>query len=70
MTADETPIVFDRMAYPVKEFARVCGLGETTIREHIAAGNLIVSYPNTKAIITTVEGQRWLDSLPTERGAA
>lgn len=76
MTANATTdptitIAFTRPAYTVKEFAEACGLGETTIRDHIELGNLVPSYPTkTKAIIPLEEGLRWLRSLPTDKPGA
>ena len=63
---DRFVITFDRTSYTVAEWARACGLGETTIRDHIKGGYLIPQYPNSKAIITLEEGLRWLRSLPAE----
>jgi predicted transcriptional regulator len=64
-------MAFTRTAYTVAEWAQACGLGETTIREHIANGNLVASYPTkAKAIIPLEEGLRWLRTLPTEQPAS
>jgi predicted transcriptional regulator len=70
MTRSSRPIelTFTRTAYTVAEWAAACGLGETTIRQHIEDGNLVPSYPTkTKAIIPVEEGMRWLRTLPTEK---
>ncbi len=67
---EQMTVTFDRPAYTVKEWAQACGLGETTIRDHIEAHNLVPSYPNSKAIITLEEGLRWLRTLPAEKPAA
>lgn len=65
--APDFQISFTRPAFTVAEFAKACGLGETTIREHIAANKLVLSYPTrTKGIITLEEGLRWLRTLPSE----
>lgn len=62
----EIQIAFTRPAYTLNEWAEACGLGRTTIREHIDANNLVPSYPNSKPIITLEEGLRWLRTLPSE----
>jgi hypothetical protein len=67
---DQITVTFDRPAYTVAQWAKAVGLGETTIRDHIDAGNLVVSYPTkTKAIIPLEEGLRWLRTLPTDKPA-
>lgn len=55
-----------KTAYSIDEAAEETGLGRTTIREHIAKGNLIAKYPNSKPIIRQIDLDDWLDSLPTE----
>jgi hypothetical protein len=64
-------IIFERPAYTVPEWAKACGLGETTIREHQADSRLLFRYPNRRKPIVFVEdGVDWLRSLPTEPPAA
>jgi hypothetical protein len=60
-------IELTQLAYSIPNFAKAVDLSVSTVREHIDNGNLIVSYPNSKPIITQAEGLRWLESLPTER---
>lgn len=50
--------------------ATATGLSETTIREAIAAGDLVVRYGGkraTKPIVDAVELFTWIRSLPTTR---
>ncbi|MCU1409479.1 MAG: hypothetical protein JWR04_186 [Rhodoglobus sp.] len=60
-------MTFTRTAYTVAEWAEACGVGETTIREHITDGNLVPAYPTSRAIIPIEEGLRWLRTLPSEK---
>ncbi|HEY4267564.1 MAG TPA: hypothetical protein VGM94_05165 [Galbitalea sp.] len=62
--------VLDKLAYSIPNFAEAVDLSVTTIRDHIDAGNLVPSYPNSKPIITRAEGERWLRSLPAEKQTA
>ncbi|MET4780849.1 hypothetical protein [Glaciihabitans sp. UYNi722] len=60
----------DKLAYSIPNLAIAVDLSIDTVRKHIAEGNLVPSYPNSKPIITRTEAQRWLSSLPAERKSA
>jgi len=51
---------FTHAAFTVPGWAEANSLGVVTVREHIAAGDLVASYPNSKAIITLENGLEWL----------
>ena len=59
----------ERIAYTLSEFAEATGFGVTSIREAIAAGDLVPSYHKSKPVIEKDEGTRWVKSLPAERVA-
>lgn len=63
-------IQLDKLAYSIPNFAKAVDLSVSTVREQIEKGNLVPSYPNSKPIISRVEGERWLASLPAERAAS
>lgn len=64
----DLPVVFNRLAWTVKNFAEVVDLSETTIREEIASSRLISRFPrDSKQLITLVDGLAWARSLPTEK---
>ncbi len=59
---------FGRTAFTVKEWADLCSVSETTIRDHIEAHNLVPFRPRPrKTLIPLDEGLRWLRTLPTDR---
>ncbi|MDK8171714.1 hypothetical protein QP735_04145 [Curtobacterium citreum] len=63
----------DKLAYSIPNFAVAVDVSVDTIRKAINRGDLITSLPTEagrKPIITKKEGERWLESLPTERPAA
>ncbi len=63
---NEQPPV-EQLAYSIPHFARAVDLSVTTVREAIARGELIPSYPaKMKPLITREEGLRWLRSLRSE----
>jgi len=61
------PLVLDKLAYSLDEFADAVSLSKEFIRQQIAAGLLTPSYAGTKPLIMREEGERWLRSLPAER---
>lgn len=59
--------VLDKLAYSIPNFAAAVDLSIETVRQHIAAGELVPSYVNTKPLIMREEGERWLRSRPAEK---
>lgn len=66
MTKPSIPVL-DKLAYTIDNFALAVDMSKQAVRNQIDAGNLVVSYPNRRPIITREEGERWLRSLPNER---
>jgi len=64
------PVVLDKLAYSIPNFAKAVDLSVQSVRNLIEAGDLVPSYANSKPLITRAEGERWLDSLPPERKSA
>lgn len=64
------PIILDKLAYSIPNFAKAVDLSIEAVRQQIRAGDLVPSYPNSKPLITKEEGERWLRSLPSERRTA
>lgn len=62
-------IELPRLAYSIANFAKAVDLSETTIRDAIRDGDLIPAYVNSKPLITSEEGRRWLGQLPAERAS-
>jgi hypothetical protein len=61
------PECSDQLAYTIDNFARAVDVSDWTIRQAIRSGELVARYPGKKkALITKIDGQRWLASLPTE----
>lgn len=56
-----------KLAYSLDEFADAVSLSKAQLRKHIDAGELRPSYSGSKPLITLEEGQRFLESLPSER---
>jgi hypothetical protein len=65
-------VVFTRAAFTRAEWAEMCGLSLTTIKQHVAAGRLPeceATEAGGKKIITLEDGLQWLRELPrTEVG--
>lgn len=61
----------DKLAYDVQTVADIASVSPWTIRDAIKKNELVARYTGvkrTKAIILAAELERWLSSLPTERG--
>ena len=54
-----------KLAYSIPEAAEATGYGVTTIKEAIAAHDLVPRYANRKPVIPAVELERWISGLPT-----
>lgn len=54
-----------KLAFSLPEAADATGYGLTTIKEAIAANDLVPRYANRKPVIPADELTRWINSLPT-----
>lgn len=63
---NETPVL-DKLAYSIPNFAKAVDVSIEKVRQHIARGNLVRTYIDTKPVIMREEGLRWLRSLPSEK---
>lgn len=70
MTDQSNPPVLDKIAYSLPNFAAAVDLSLEKIRQHIARGELVPSYVDSKPLIMREEGERWLRSRPTERAGS
>lgn len=57
-------------AWKISRLQSVTGIGETTIKEAISAGDLVRRYPSSHPVVIESELRAWLSSLPTEPGGA
>lgn len=64
------PIVLDKLAYSIPNFAAAVDLSVEKVRQHIERGELVPSYVDSKPLIMREEGERWLRSRPAERPEA
>lgn len=62
-------IVLEKLAYSIPNFAKAVDLSIEQVRKHIARGELVPSYSNSKPLIRREEGIRFLESLPAERAS-
>lgn len=69
MTAQTSPPVLDKIAYSLPNFAAAVDLSIEKVRQHIARGELVPSYVDSKPLIMREEGERWLRSRPAEKVA-
>lgn len=60
----------NKLSYSFEEAAAATGYSERTIRRAVADNRLVARYANSKPVITADDLRAWLQSLPTERGAA
>jgi hypothetical protein len=60
----------EREAFSPDEFAKLVGVGRTTVFGEIKAGRLVAKKVGKRTIITCAEGRRWLAALPRVRDAA
>jgi excisionase family DNA binding protein len=59
-----------RIAYSIDEFAKLAGIGRTTVYAEIKAGRLITAKVGKRTLLTADEVRRWLERLPTSHAAA
>jgi hypothetical protein len=59
--------VLDKLAYSIPNFAKAVDLSVEKVRQHIASGELVASFVDTKPLIMQEEGLRWLRARPAER---
>jgi hypothetical protein len=59
-----------KLALTIAEAAEAVGYSDDVIRAAMKRGELQASYANTKPVIRVTELTRWLESLPSERGAS
>lgn len=55
------------LAYSIQEFAAATGMGVTKVNDAIRDGRLTPSYWDSKPLIKLSEGQRFIESLPSEK---
>lgn len=55
-----------KIAYTFEEAAEQSGYSIRTLKQHVADGNLMVRYANTKGVIRHADLEAWLDKLPAE----
>lgn len=65
-----TSPTLDKLAYSIPNFAVAVDLSIEKIRQHIARGELVPSYVDSKPLIMREEGERWLRSRPAEKVSA
>lgn len=71
MTAPKSDrLTLDKLAYTIPNFASAVDLSIEKIRQHIARGELVPSYVDSKPLIMREEGERWLRSRPAEKPAS
>lgn len=63
----EQRLTLDKLAYSLPNFAKAVDLSLEKVRQHIARGELVPSYVDSKPLIMREEGERWLRSRPAER---
>lgn len=63
MTA--TQITVHQVAYDTRGAAEAAGVGITSIKEAIDAGELVAHYRGTKPLIRAVDLDEWVAPLPT-----
>lgn len=55
-----------KLALTFEEAAEACGYSVRTLKYHVAAGNLLARYANSKGVIRVEDLAQWLDDLPAE----
>lgn len=60
----------ERIAYSVREAAKVTGLSEAAIRRAYRSGQLRVHHPTGNVTILRTDLEEWIASAPTERVSA
>ena len=59
-----------RLAYSVNEFAKICGLGRTSIFEAIRVGELRAVKKGRRTLIPATDGRRWILADDSSSGRA
>ena len=67
MSTKESAIKKDKLSYSLQEAAETTGYSVRTIQNHMADGNIIGRYANTKCVILAEDLKEWLLNLPTEK---
>lgn len=49
----------------VVDAARITGISENVIREHVRRGDLVMRYPTTHGVLLTADLEEWIATLPT-----
>lgn len=62
-----TTLALAAVSYNVAGAVEASGIGETTLREALRAGDLIAHYVGVKPVILAADLAEWIASLPTER---
>lgn len=57
------------VSYNMSGAVAATGIGETTIKNAIASGDLIAHYVGVKTVIRAADLDEWIQSLPTERAS-
>jgi hypothetical protein len=57
----------DRLAYSVKEFARLTNFSRSSLYEALREGSLIARKNGARTVILASNGMAWLKSLPSVR---
>lgn len=55
-----------KIAYTFEEAAEQSGYSIRTLKQHVADGNLMARYANTKGVIRHADLEAWIDKLPAE----
>ena len=66
----EQRLTLDKLAYSIPNFAKAVDLSIEKVRQHIARGELVPSYVDSKPLIMREEGERWLRARPAEKETA
>lgn len=65
-----TSLALAAVSYNMAGAIAATGIGETTIKTAIRENELIAHYVGNKLVIRAADLDDWIQSLPTERGAA
>lgn len=63
-------VTLEKLAYSIPNFAAAVDLSIEKVRQHIARGELVPSYVDSKPLIMREEGERWLRARPAEAVAS
>jgi excisionase family DNA binding protein len=53
-----------KLAYSIKEFCFVAGVGRTTVYQAIKAGALVARKSGKRTLIAASDARQWLEALP------